>query len=53
MRHPKALVLEAVEAQRAELVDLSLRIHANPEVALQEVKASAWLTDYLESSIIR
>ena len=49
MRHLKATVLEAVEAQRAELVDLSLRIHANPEVALQEVKASAWLTEYLES----
>jgi amidohydrolase len=45
----KKTVLEAVEAVGAELVDLSSRIHANPEVGLEEAKASAWLTDYLES----
>lgn len=45
----KRLVLEEVEAHRAELIDLSLRIHANPEVGLQEVKATRWLTEYLES----
>jgi amidohydrolase len=49
MRDLKAIVLKAVEAQRAELVALSLRIYANPELSLQEVKASAWLTEYLES----
>ncbi|MFC2017685.1 M20 family metallopeptidase [Chloroflexota bacterium] len=41
-------VLEEVEAHRAELVDLSLRIHAHPEPGLAEKKASAWLAEYLE-----
>ncbi|MBL7120216.1 MAG: M20 family peptidase, partial [Dehalococcoidia bacterium] len=49
MEKLKGLILEEVEAHRADLVDLSLRIHANPEVGLQEVKASAWLAEYLES----
>jgi amidohydrolase len=44
----KKLVLEEVEAHRTELIDLSLRIHANPELSLQEVKASGWLAAYLE-----
>jgi amidohydrolase len=47
-RELKKLVLEEVEAHRTELIDLSLRIHANPELALQEVKASGWLAEYLE-----
>ncbi len=49
MEKLKGLILEEVEAHRADLVELSLRIHANPEVGLQEVKASAWLAEYLES----
>ena len=44
----KALAAGEVEAHRQELVDLSLRIHDNPETALQEEKASAWLCEYLE-----
>ncbi len=44
----KKHVLEEVEAHRTELIDLSLRIHANPELGLQEVKASGWLAEYLE-----
>jgi amidohydrolase len=44
----KKLLLEEVEAHRNELIDLSLRIHANPELSLQEVKASRWLAEYLE-----
>ena len=44
----KAQVLEEIEACRRELIDLSIRIHANPEIGLQEVKASQWLTEYLE-----
>lgn len=45
----KKLVAESVEAQREELVELSLRIHANPELAFQEVMACQWLTQYLEA----
>src|SRR6266487_1643602 len=38
----------AIDADRDALIDLSLRIHANPEVAYCEEKASAWLTEYLD-----
>jgi amidohydrolase len=37
-----------VEALKEELIDLSLRIHANPETGFQERQASAWLADWLE-----
>lgn len=46
----KAQVVEEVEAHRRELGQLSLRIHANPELGFQEVKAAAWLTRYLEDN---
>jgi len=39
-----------VEARRRELSELGLRIHSNPELGLQEVKAAAWLTQYLEEN---
>jgi amidohydrolase len=44
----KATVIDGVDAQQSDLVELSLRIHGNPEVAFEEVKASAWLSEYLE-----
>src|SRR5438105_3963284 len=37
----------AIDADRNALIDLSLRIHANPEVAYCEEKSSAWLTEFL------
>lgn len=40
----------SVELQKAQLVQLSLSIHANPELAFHEQKASAWLTGYLEEN---
>jgi amidohydrolase len=43
----KASAAAEVEAHRQELIDLSLRIHGNPETGLQEEKASAWLCEYL------
>lgn len=43
----KQRAANAVETRRRELVDLSLRIHAHPEVAFQEEKAAAWLGDLL------
>ncbi len=39
-----------VEGHREELVNLSLRIHAHPEVAFQEFKASQWLAEYLDGN---
>ena len=44
----KARAAAEVEAHRQELIDLSLRIHDNPETGLQEQRASAWLCEYLK-----
>lgn len=38
---------EILERQRGRLVDLSHRIHANPELAFEEEKASAWCAEML------
>ncbi|HXG35622.1 MAG TPA: M20 family metallopeptidase [Dehalococcoidia bacterium] len=46
----KATAQAEVERRKDELIELSLRLHANPEIAFQEEKASAWLADYLENS---
>ena len=45
----KKRAINEVEARRDELIELSLRIHANPETAFREAKAAGWLTDYLEA----
>ncbi|MEE8369778.1 MAG: M20 family metallopeptidase [Dehalococcoidia bacterium] len=45
----KQRIIAEVDRRREELIDLSLRLHANPEIAFQEVKAAAWLSDYLEA----
>ena len=39
-----------VDTRKGELVELSLRIHANPEIAFQEEKSAAALSDYLEAN---
>jgi len=44
----KAMATGGVDAHREKLIELSLRIHQNPELGFQEVKASGWLTEYLE-----
>ena len=44
----KRQVISDVDRRRDELVALSLKLHANPEIAFQEEKAAAWLADYLE-----
>ena len=41
----KARIASAVEASRGEILDLSHRIHANPEPAFEEHKASAWVAE--------
>ncbi len=44
----KASVTGEIDAERHRLSELSLKIHANPELGFHEVKATAWLTRYLE-----
>ena len=39
-----------VDRRRAELVELSLRIHANPEIAFEEHESAAALTGLLEAN---
>ena len=46
----KASIQTEVDANRQELIDLSLKIHRNPELGWKEVQASGWLTDYLEEN---
>ena len=41
----KARAAEAVEAARAEILDLSHRIHAHPEPAFDEVHAAEWVAE--------
>lgn len=43
----KRRAMQAIDAHADELIELSLRIHANPELAFQETQACAWLTEYL------
>ena len=44
----KRLASGEVEAHRAELSELALRLHANPELGFEEFRATAWLTEMLE-----
>jgi len=46
----KASVIGEIDARRHQLSELSLEIHANPELGFHEVKATAWLTQYLEEN---
>ena len=43
----KASVIGEIDARRQEISELSLKIHANPELGFHEVKAASWLTQYL------
>lgn len=44
----KRRLVAAVDRRKDQLIELSLRIHAHPEVAFQEEKAAAWLSEVLE-----
>ncbi len=46
----KASVTGEIDAQCHQISELSLKIHANPELGFHEVKATAWLTQYLEEN---
>jgi amidohydrolase len=41
---------EKLESIRDDLIDLSHRIHADPELGYEEEKASRWLVDYLDEA---
>jgi amidohydrolase len=45
----KASAAAAVEAARAEILDLSHRIHANPEPAFEEHQAATWVAEVLRN----
>ena len=44
----RSRIAEVVDSLADELEALSHKIHANPELAFQEEKAHAWLTEFLE-----
>ena len=44
----KAALAAAVERNRDEILDLSHRIHANPEPAFEEVQAATWIAELLD-----
>ncbi|MEO5885670.1 MAG: M20 family metallopeptidase [Candidatus Limnocylindrales bacterium] len=44
----KARLAAAVESARGEILDLSQRIHANPEPAFEEVRAATWIAEILQ-----
>jgi amidohydrolase len=46
----KSRVVAELDARRTELARLSRKIHRNPEMGFQEVKAAGWLTGYLEDN---
>ena len=50
MEKLKVSVIGEIDAQRHQLSELSLKIHSNPELGFHEVKAAAWLTQYLEEN---
>lgn len=46
----KDSIVKEIEASRKGLSELSLKIHDNPELGFQEVKAAGWLSGYLEEN---
>ena len=46
----KRSALEAVDGRATELIDLSHRIHANPELKFEEVQSSAWCAEALSDA---
>jgi amidohydrolase len=46
----KTAVADAIAASRSTIVDLSQRIHANPEPAFEEHQAATWIAEILEAN---
>jgi amidohydrolase len=47
---PKAAARERLNEAQGELIELSHKIHATPELAFQEHKAAGWLTEMLTNA---
>ena len=47
---PKSRVREHVDSMRDDLISLSHRIHANPELGFEEVRSSAWVAESLSDA---
>ena len=45
----KLRIAATIDAARDEILDLSHRIHALPEVAFEEERAAAWIAEILDS----
>lgn len=50
IEHMKERTMAEVDAQRAPLIEISDRIHANPEIAFEEFQAAALLSGLLEEN---
>ena len=46
----KAAIAKEIDARSAQLGELSRNIHDNPETAMKERRASAWLTEFLKEN---
>jgi metal-dependent amidase/aminoacylase/carboxypeptidase family protein len=46
----KAGARERLEANREQLITLSRRIHAHPELAWEEEKSSTWIAEALDNA---
>jgi len=53
MSDTKDVLSQAVDGLADELETLSRRIHANPELGYQEVKAAGWLSEFLQAKGLR
>jgi len=49
----KTAISKTLAAHRTEIAELSRKIYNTPEVGFKEIKASAWLADYLEANGFR
>jgi amidohydrolase len=46
----KSSAIGEIDARHRQLSELSLKIHANPELGFHETKAASWLTQYLKEN---
>jgi amidohydrolase len=50
IRKLKESIQNEIETKRDGLSELCLKIHSNPELGFEEIKAAGWLTEYLEKN---
>lgn len=47
LKETKSSIIKEIDNRQHQLRELSLKIHANPELAFREAEAATWLTQYL------